>query len=183
MCVKDRCHTWGKISSKFVNTQHITNLRGVFLENLSINEKSEVKVEKWGEIENATWCIIYKNLLNACEIMLYTIYGRILINIQEAERTRISNWPQSIRPQKIESRFWFQNFLDLYVRVRKQNTSLEKKHRHHTSLPRAFGKMFVCVFGEIPRMCTRERNQNRLSILSGLMSFWKIRSAWHKVFG
>ncbi len=31
-----------------------------------------------------------------------------------------------------------------------------------------FGKMFVCVFAEILGICTRERNQNRLSILRGL---------------
>ncbi len=31
-----------------------------------------------------------------------------------------------------------------------------------------FWEMFVCVFAEILRICTRERNQNRLSILSGL---------------
>ena len=29
-------------------------------------------------------------------------------------------------------------------------------------------KLFVCVFSEILRSCTRERNQNKFSILSGL---------------
>ena len=43
-----------------------------------------------------------------------------------------------------------------------------------------FGKMFVCVFAEIPRICTRERNQNRLSILSGLKGYptrWNSRNS------
>ncbi len=31
-----------------------------------------------------------------------------------------------LRPHQIESMFWFQNVLDLYARVRKQNTSQEK---------------------------------------------------------
>ncbi len=39
---KDTC----KISWKFVNTRHIKNLRGVFFDNLSRDEKSGVKVEK-----------------------------------------------------------------------------------------------------------------------------------------
>ena len=39
------------------------------------------------------------------------------------EKYDLSNY---IRLHKIESRFWFQIFLDLYARVRKQNTSHEK---------------------------------------------------------
>ncbi len=47
--------------------------------------------------------------------------------------------------------------------MRKQNTSHE------------FRKMFVCVFAEILRICTCERNQNRLSILSGLTDIVGVR--------
>ncbi len=47
-----------------------------------------------------------------------------------------------------------------------------------------FGEMFVCVFAKIPRICTRKRNQNRLSILSGLTEYGKqglITSRWQVI--
>ncbi len=37
-----------------------------------------------------------------------------------------------IRPFKIESVFWFRNFLELYARMQKHNTNKEKNHEHHS---------------------------------------------------
>ena len=42
-------------------------------------------------------------------------------------------------------------------------------HFSHTQILIGLEKMFVCVFSEILRSCTRKRNQNKLSNLSGLI--------------
>ncbi len=60
---KDRCYTWCKISSKFINTQCFKNPRGVFWQLVQRWEKwsQSWKAHPGGraEIKNVTWCIIH----------------------------------------------------------------------------------------------------------------------------